>query len=135
MTQIDPTAPSLVATDIPIVSSVAALGRDRRAWLVDIWGVMHNGVTPFASAVEACQTFRRQGGRVLLLSNSPRTGAGVIAQLKQVGVADDAYDGAVTSGDATRVLISTVSDKPIFHLGPKRDLPIFDGLDVRFSSE
>ncbi|MEO1204973.1 MAG: TIGR01459 family HAD-type hydrolase [Pseudomonadota bacterium] len=118
---------------IQIVSSIAPFGQGRRAWLVDIWGVMHNGVRPFATAVAACQTFRRQGGIVVLLSNSPRTGEGVIAQLRQVGVPDDAYDGAVTSGDATRVLIRQVSDRPIFHLGPERDRPSFKGIDVVFA--
>ncbi|MEL7049380.1 MAG: TIGR01459 family HAD-type hydrolase, partial [Pseudomonadota bacterium] len=119
---------------IPIVASVRRFGEGRRAWLVDIWGVMHNGVVAFPSAVLACQTFRAAGGCVLLLSNSPRTSTGVVDQLRQIGVPDDAYDGVVTSGDATRVLITTAKRAPIFHLGPERDRPTFDGLDVAFGS-
>lgn len=119
-----------MTTAIPIIRSIQSVNAGRRGWLVDIWGVMHNGVSPFAEAVAACQAFKSAGGVVVLLSNSPRTRDGVIAQLRDIGVPDDAYDGAVTSGDATRVLIGAVSDQPVFHLGPERDLPIFDGLGV-----
>lgn len=119
---------------IPILSSIRPVGQNRKAWLVDIWGVMHNGAVPFAGAVDACRRFRDEGGVVLLLSNSPRTREGLIMQLRQIGVPDDAYDEVVTSGDATRVLIADVGDRPIFHLGPERDRPTFAGLDVAFSS-
>lgn len=118
---------------IPILSSIRPAGQNRKAWLVDIWGVMHNGVTPYSSAVDACQRFREQGGVVLLLSNSPRTRAGVIAQLRQIGVPNETYDEVVTSGDATRVLIAAVDDQPVFHLGPERDRPTFAGLKVSFA--
>lgn len=113
---------------IPVISSVQDVAPGAKAWLVDIWGVMHNGVTPYADAVEACRTFRRNGGIVLLVSNSPRTTSGVSAQLDHIGVARDAYDGIVTSGDATRHLIKMLGSKGIFHLGPERDLGLYDGL-------
>ena len=39
---------------IPILSSIAPLAAGTEAWLVDLWGVLHNGVAPFAPAVAAC---------------------------------------------------------------------------------
>ncbi len=117
--------------NIPVLNSIAALAQETDAWLVDIWGVMHNGVAPFSSAGEACARFRESGGTVLLLSNSPRPAAGVKEQLDQIGVRADAYDGILSSGDATRELIQDYSGQPVYHLGPERDLPIFAGLDVR----
>lgn len=118
---------------IAIVSSVQGVSPGAEAWLVDIWGVMHNGVMPYTDAVEACRAFRRNGGVVLLLSNSPRTSPGVSAQLDHIGVDRDAYDGIVTSGDATRHLISMLGSKGIFHLGPERDLGLYDGLGARLT--
>ena len=52
-------------------------------------------------------------------------------QLLEIGVPENCYDGIATSGDVTRQLVSKYSGKTIFHLGPKRDLPFFDQLDVR----
>lgn len=120
---------------IPVLTAIADLAGGSRAWLVDIWGVMHNGVTPFPTAVSACQKFRSQGGVVLLLSNSPRPSNGVAVQLDQIGVARDAYDGIVSSGDATRTLLAAWSGRPIYHLGPERDRPLFEGIDIRLVSE
>lgn len=116
---------------ISLIRSIEPLAGETEAWLVDIWGVMHNGVTPYAEAVSACQHFRQRGGLVLLLSNSPRTMNGVQAQLDQIGVPRDAYDDIVTSGDATRHLIEALGSKGIFHLGPERDLGLYGGLDAR----
>ena len=121
-------------TPIPIIDSIAALAEGRDVWLTDIWGVMHNGVAPFASACDACTRFRLAGGTVLLLSNAPRPAASVAAQLDRIGVPRFAWDSIVTSGDAARTLLSVYAGKPVFPLGPERDLPLYDGLDVTLGS-
>lgn len=117
--------------DIPIVSGIASLAQTRRAWIVDIWGVMHNGARAFPEAVEACRRFRAGGGTVLLLSNAPRPFPDVVKHLRQLGVADDAYDGGVTSGDVTRGLMAAEAGRAFLHIGPDRDNGLFEGLDVR----
>jgi ribonucleotide monophosphatase NagD (HAD superfamily) len=122
------------ATLIPIIDSIAALAERRDVWLTDIWGVMHNGVAPFASACDACTRFRLAGGTVLLLSNAPRPAASVAAQLDRIGVPRFAWDSIVTSGDAARTLLGDYAGKPVFPLGPERDLPLYDGLDVTLAS-
>jgi HAD superfamily hydrolase (TIGR01459 family) len=113
-----------------ITASIAEIAQDTKAWLVDIWGVMHNGVAPFPDAVIACQTFRRQGGIVILVSNAPRPNSAVGLQLDTIGVAQSAYDAIISSGDISRVLIAALHETPTFHLGPQRDRPLFEGLKV-----
>jgi len=114
---------------IEIIQHIVPISGARAAWFVDIWGVMHNGVVPFDRAVAACQTFRQQGGVVILVSNSPRPNQGVAEQLDAVGVARDAYDLIVSSGDASKKLIHDLGALPVFHLGPARDLSIYDGFE------
>jgi len=41
-----------------------------------------------------------------------------------------AYDGIISSGDVTHALIAARAGQRVFHIGPKRDLPIFEGLDA-----
>jgi HAD superfamily hydrolase (TIGR01459 family) len=118
---------------IPVVDSIKDIGGRYRAWLVDIWGVMHNGRNAFPRAATATRTFREPGGIVVLLSNSPRPSPSVQAQLRQFGVPDDAYDATVTSGDLTRYELGKHRHARVFHLGPERDRPIFDGLDVELT--
>lgn len=115
---------------IPILPGIGSLAADAQAWIVDIWGVMHNGVRAFPAAVAACRRFRASGGTVLLLSNAPRPFTHVVAHLRQLGVPDDAYDGGVTSGDVTRSLLGAAPGRAFLHIGPDRDLGLFEGLDV-----
>jgi len=98
-------------------------------WFCDIWGVIHDGHTVFAPTIEALQRHRASGGTVVLVSNSPRSTIGVSKQLDELGVPRDCYDTAVTSGDVTRDLMQQ-SDGRLFHLGPQRDVSIFDGLRI-----
>lgn len=115
---------------IPILETIAPLAARYNVWLLDIWGVLHNGLRPFPHAVDACQRFRQQGGTIILVSNSPRPHAGVVEQLTQIGVPAECYDDVVTSGDVTRTLVSAYAGEKVFHLGPERDKRFFDGLPI-----
>jgi HAD superfamily hydrolase (TIGR01459 family) len=118
---------------IPILSSVATLAAASDAWIVDIWGVMHNGARAHAAAAQACMEFRRRGGSVVLLSNAPRPFAAVVPHMAALGVPPEAYDAGVTSGDATRDMISAWQGRRLLHIGPERDLGLIAGLDIRLA--
>jgi HAD superfamily hydrolase (TIGR01459 family) len=115
---------------IPVIDAIAPFGKSYAAWLVDIWGVMHNGMRAFPPAVEATRRYRQQGGIVILLSNSPRPSEGLQQQLRSLGVSDQSYDATVSSGDLTRHELAKRAGARIVHLGPERDLPIFKDLDL-----
>ncbi|MGO4572960.1 TIGR01459 family HAD-type hydrolase [Microvirga sp. 2TAF3] len=100
--------------------------------LCDVWGVLHNGIKAYEPASEALTRFREGGGRVVLVSNAPRPGTSVGIQLDGFGVPRTAYDSIVTSGDLTRLSIEERLGQVVHHIGPPRDMPIYDGLDIRF---
>jgi HAD superfamily hydrolase (TIGR01459 family) len=126
------------AAAIPILSSIGGLASGSDAWIVDIWGVMHNGIQAHAAACDACRGFRAQGGTVVLLSNAPRPFTAVMHHLDGLGVPREAYDLGVTSGDVTRSMIEDMARsgqaKSLLHIGPERDKGLFAGLDVAFAS-
>jgi HAD superfamily hydrolase (TIGR01459 family) len=109
---------------------LAALSARYPVWFCDVWGVVHNGERPVARTVDGLIRHRRRGGIVILLTNSPRTAVGVERQLGELGVADGCRDGIVTSGDVTRALMVDEAGGRVYHVGPSRDLSIFDGLDI-----
>lgn len=111
-----------------VLDSILPLADTADVWFMDIWGVLHNGRQPYAGAVHAGIEFRKRGGTVLLVSNSPRPRQGVIRQLHDIGVDPAAYDDVVTSGDVSRSLISERAPAPMLHIGPDRDKLLFDGL-------
>ncbi len=92
----------------------------------DLWGCLHNGVTVFPAAAAALTRFRAGGGRVVLLTNSPRPAPQVIEQLDALGAPKDCYDLVVSSGDAAQeALESGMFGRRVYHIGPERDLPFF----------
>jgi HAD superfamily hydrolase (TIGR01459 family) len=125
----------MLMLDMPeIIDSLDALTNDYTVILSDVWGVVHNGVRPFPDACAALARAREKGLAVVLITNAPRPHRGVAAQLAALGVPDQTYDCIVTSGDVTRDLIRA-GPRRIYHLGPERDLSIYEGLDVEFAEE
>jgi HAD superfamily hydrolase (TIGR01459 family) len=116
------------------ISSLNAISHRYKALLCDVWGVLHNGISPFPGAVAALQRARQDGLKVVLVTNSPRPRAGVVAQLADIGVDESAWDAIVTSGDVTRRLIRE-GPRALFHIGAERDLPLYDGLGVDLVGE
>ena len=102
------------------------------AVLSDVWGVVHNGVAAFPAACDALSRFRAAGGSVVLITNAPRPGEVVARMLDKLAVPRAAYDTIVSSGDVTRAEIAERPGRNLFHIGPPRDLPIFDGLGRQF---
>ncbi len=123
-------SPSTLPT---IIDRFAPLARGYDVLLCDVWGVVHNGVAAFSAACEALTRFRAGGGTVILITNAPRPGAAVQRILDRFGVPHDAYDAITTSGDVTRGIVESRLSERVFHLGPRRDLPIFAGLEVTFA--
>jgi len=117
---------------IPHLTGLEVIADRYRAVLCDLWGVVHNGVAPYETAVHALMRYREQGGIVLLLSNAPRPGPSIHLHLLELGVPDEAFDQIVSSGDLVQAhLMGLGAGGACYHMGPERDLPLFDGLDLR----
>ncbi|HXW42873.1 MAG TPA: TIGR01459 family HAD-type hydrolase, partial [Xanthobacteraceae bacterium] len=116
------------------IESFEPLSRDYDVLFCDVWGVVHNGLAAFATACDALTRFRRRGGTAILITNAPRPGAAVARILDRLGVPRQAYDAITSSGDVTRGIVAARLADAVFHLGPQRDLSIFTGLDVKFTS-
>jgi HAD superfamily hydrolase (TIGR01459 family) len=98
--------------------------------LCDVWGVVHNGVAATEESCAALVRFRSHGGTVVLITNAPRPGDLVQTFIDKLKVPRESYDAIVSSGDVTRALVAERAGERVFHVGPERDLPIFEGLGV-----
>ena len=115
----------------PFTTHFATLAGDYDVVFSDVWGVVHNGAVASAEACDALTQFRKRGGTVVLITNAPRPGAAVARlTLDRLAVPRAAYDGIVSSGDVTHALIAARAGARVFHIGPERDLGLFDGLDA-----
>jgi HAD superfamily hydrolase (TIGR01459 family) len=109
-----------------ILSGLREIAGEYDALICDVWGVLHDGVRAFPQAVEALRRFKQSGGRVVLLS----------LQLHGYGVPADCYDAIVTSGGAARDDLAqraAAGTLALMHIGPERDHPLHEGLDLRLT--
>ncbi len=114
-----------------IIDSLAEISDQYDALFVDLWGCIHNGMTPFESAVAAMQAYRARGGKVIYVTNAPRHRASVARQLEKIGVAADSYDDIATSGDSARAAMyrGAVGSK-VYFIGQPHDQNFFDPLKI-----
>lgn len=117
--------------EIPGLSELAAR---YDVLLCDVWGVIHNGRESFPAACAALARFRVEVGPVVLISNAPRPHPPIVEQLDMLGVPRAAWTRLITSGDATRALLSDRSPGPMWQIGPERDDVLYEGLDLTFAA-
>ncbi|SFA85371.1 HAD-superfamily class IIA hydrolase, TIGR01459 [Poseidonocella pacifica] len=115
-----------------IISSLSEISKRYDAMFVDLWGCVHDGIRAIPSAVSALQAYRREGGTVILVTNSPKPRAGVAEQLVGFGVPVDAYDDIASSGDSARAAMyeGVVGTKVWFMGEEERDEGFFTPLKL-----
>ncbi|MDW8445351.1 MAG: TIGR01459 family HAD-type hydrolase [Acetobacteraceae bacterium] len=115
----------------------APLAEAYDGFIVDLWGVVHDGVAPYPGAVDTLRRLKGLGKRVVLLSNAPRRAAAAAAAMRAMGIGTELYDAILTSGEAVHQALRDRTDPwfarltpPLYHLGPARDRNVFDTLGL-----
>lgn len=114
-----------------IIETLAEVSPQYDALFVDLWGCVHNGRDAFPEAVAALQSYRKKGGIVVMLTNSPRHREGVAKQLELFGCPTDAYDTIATSGDSARAaMYRGVVGEKVYFIGQPADQAFFDPISI-----
>lgn len=116
---------------------MAAIAGEYDGFVLDLWGVVHDGVNPYPGAPACLAALRRAGKRMVMLTNAPRRAEPIRKQLRRMGIEDGLYDGVMSSGEASHLLLR---DRPdawaralgdrAFHMGPERDRNVVLGLNI-----
>ena len=72
------------------------------AFLIDLWGVMHNGIKLYASALKVIQKLDENNKKIIFLSNAPRPNYKVKEFLKKLNMEEKFLKNILTSGEAAR---------------------------------
>ncbi len=96
-------------------------------FVIDLWGVMHNGVVLNSKAVEAVEHLKNNSKKIVFLSNAPRPSSKVINFLLKMNLDKKYLLNVMTSGEAAIDAINQNKfGKTFFHLGPPRDTSLFE---------
>lgn len=104
-------------------------------FILDVWGVLHDGIRALPDTVETLEELKHAKRTVWLLSNAPRRVFQLVETLEGMGIRQDLYDGVVTSGEATWKLLHDTylaeKGRHCFEFGDEaREGRVFEGLDI-----
>ena len=95
-------------------------------FVIDLWGVMHNGIFLNDKAIEAADKLLKESKKIVFLSNAPRPSEKVREFLKKMKMEEKYLKNIITSGEAAmRAINENRFGKLFYHLGPSRDESIF----------
>ncbi|WP_337995943.1 TIGR01459 family HAD-type hydrolase [Oleispirillum naphthae] len=126
-----------MTSGFPLLSGVSALICRYDVFVLDLWGVLHDGVTAYDGALDALTRLKAAGKRTVLLSNAPRRADALVAAMAEMGLPRDAYDAIHSSGEATRQRLERRSGpafaslgQRLYFIGQDKDRDVFAGLPV-----
>lgn len=118
------------------VSGISELINEYDVFIVDIWGVLHDGVKPYENVKKCLDNIQKSKIKIIFLSNTPRPSETIISSLEKMDIFLKT-DQLLTSGDIIRSMISDKNVYPfdiknlkLFHLGSDRNQDILKNMDV-----
>ena len=83
---------------IPLIQGLQNLVDSYDGFIVDVWGVIHQGGAAFPEAVDCLEQLRKRNKRVVFLSNAPRRANKTARTLLDKGISRELYDEIICSG-------------------------------------
>ncbi len=123
-------------------SGMRELAAQYDGFILDLWGVLHDGFTPFPGVLDCLERLIAEGKRIVILSNAPRRAADVIARMTEIGIRPGLYHHVMSSGEETWQHLSRRDDpfyaalgRAVLHIGPRRDDGMLEALGLERVSE
>jgi len=89
------------------------------AFIVDQWGVIHEGKQFYPGAVETFECLKEANKPAIILTNSRKRASRNVERLTHMGLPPDLYTGLVSSAEILRDLLISQSSPPWNSLGDK----------------
>ncbi|MEO3429005.1 TIGR01459 family HAD-type hydrolase [Pelagibius sp. CAU 1746] len=90
-----------------LLDGLAAVASRYDAFLLDQFGVLHDGTDVYPGVLGCLEALKDAGKRVVILSNSGTRREANRARLARLGIPCDLYEDFITSGEVTRSYLSS----------------------------
>jgi HAD superfamily hydrolase (TIGR01459 family) len=121
------------------IPGIRALASRYDGFILDLWGVVHDGAAPLPGALECLRGLIGAGKRIVLLSNAPRRSGDVVERIDRIGVSAAFYHDVMSSGEEAWQYLYQRNDpfyetlgRRCLHIGSERDTGIREGLGLEF---
>lgn len=122
---------------IPHLDGLNEIAASYDYFLLDIFGLLHNGVRLNPGTIDCLAKLRGQGKKICLLSNTPKRSDDCANDLVRYGLMRDMYDYIVTAGESARVELADKYQKKrvlyfgtIEFAGTMKDLDLLQARDI-----
>ena len=113
-----------------LIKKLEKISENYNTFFIDLWGVIHNGIKLYPEAIEVLNNLQRQKKRFVLMSNAPVPSKQVKKFLLNINMNKIYTEKIFTSGEAAlQSLKKNTYGKNFYHLGPKKDRSLFEGLE------
>ena len=93
---------------------------------IDIWGVVHNGISPYLEAFDVLKKLKNDKKEFVLLTNAQRPNNTVKIFLGKMGIDNSIRSHVFSSGEASlEYLKKKLYTKKLNQLGPPREFDLF----------
>src|SRR5258708_36639047 len=82
-----------------LIDGMHALAPDYDGFILDLWGVVHDGTAPFPGVLDCMGRLIAAKKRVVLLSNAPRRPDDAVRRIAKIGVPAGLYHAAMSPGE------------------------------------
>jgi HAD superfamily hydrolase (TIGR01459 family) len=120
-----------------LLSGLREIADQYDGFILDLWGVLHDGTAPFPGVLAALGELRQRQKRIAILSNAPRRAALVAERLTEIGIPPALYDHIHSSGEEAWQHLKRRDDdfyralgRACYHIGPPRDDNMLEGIDL-----
>lgn len=117
-----------------LISTISSIIPDYNAFLLDLWGVVHDGAQLYPNVRETMAVIKKTGKPVIFISNAPRRAVRVAAVLTELGIDSSLYDHVVSSGELGFHWLKSENfpwGKNYYLIAAEKDAGLLDGLDFR----
>ena len=104
------------------LNTIKEIASDYDAVVLDQWGVLHDGTSPYGTAIEVLSELKAAGTRLAVLSNSGKRASPNADRIAAMGFQSDLFDHVMTSGEAlwTDIHDQRISEKSFFAIDRKK---------------
>ena len=108
------------------LNHLAEIYKNYDTYIIDLWGVVHNGIKLNIKAIEVIKNLIKENKKVVFLSNAPRPSKDIKIFLQELKMEDQYLQNIITSGEAAMLALQKERfGKFFYHLGPERDNSVF----------
>jgi HAD superfamily hydrolase (TIGR01459 family) len=125
--------------DVVALAGISGLVAAFDGFIIDQWGVLHDGMAPYPGALECLLQLRAAGKRIVVLTNSGRPEAANVRLMEKMGFPAELFDRFVCAGEDARHAIATRATPFHARLGRRcyaftrdGDHSLLDGTDIAF---